>query len=129
MTTLAAPLARGLLSWLRRLGRWVIEHLIAHGVANARGYLIGKAADFERRRMALLPQIVAAKKGRRATLRKLVFQHQTLQLRRRLYRGCARWLERNGWQLTDTAVREYCIESAHVLERIPLYSKVERACA
>ncbi len=123
-TALAPRVARGLLAWARRFGKWILENLLALGADDAVGYFRGKARDMERKRVALLP-IIAQTPVKSKHRRRLVRQHQWLQLRRRMWTAFARFLERNRDAITQDAVSGWCRASAKVLERIPLYGKGE----
>jgi hypothetical protein len=105
------PLITGLLKLARALGKWIIEHLVSHGITNLIGYVNGKIGDFLRRK-------------------------KKTELGRRLLRGrIRRWSLVLGWlkeyrnELEAFAVDGFCAASKKALDKIPMVSKAEKAAA
>lgn len=105
-----ARLLRALLGVAVSLGRWWVEWLAEHGMVKLEGYMIGKIADFKRRR--------ALRSG--GALRRL---------NRRIdrWQRALRWLRRKRAELFMWLDRAYCRGWAE-LQRVPIVSAAEARC-
>lgn len=89
---------KGLLNLLKRIGRWIAEHIAEHGVLMLIGYMNGKVGDF-RRRISRIEKFT--KKLGKAAKRRIAW----LQFRIKNWTSAIAWLKANAKSLTQTAIK------------------------
>jgi len=94
----------GLLNLARKIGRWIIDHLAAHGIDMLVGYMNGKIGDFRRR-------LAKAKTDRRKAW---------LTGRIARWARAMNWLKSKREQLIGTAYSEYKALADHAEKKLGL---------
>lgn len=105
-----STIAKRLLDFARRIGRWLLERLARRGAVKVIGYLLGKVDDFERRKAG------AAKRG---NLRRVSW----LTGRISRWKAAAAWLAKHEASV-GTVIDEAC--KAATAANIPVCSANER---
>lgn len=88
---MSTAIRMGLIAWAKKIGRWLLQHLAAHGLDLLRGYMNGKIGDFKRR-------LARAKTDRRKAW---------LRGRIRRWTAALRWLTEKRMDILGIATHEY----------------------
>lgn len=109
---MSTALAKGLLEWARKIGKWIITRLAKHLADRVAAYMLLKVEDFERR-------LAKARTPRR---------RRWLSGRIERWTAAARWLIRNSRDLATCAGSEFtALAQKH--PKLPMVAAVERCAA
>lgn len=114
MNTLATELREAIIKFAKKIGRWIVEHLVKRGAEMLRGYMLGKIEDFRRRR---------AKTTRPRRKR-------WLDGRIRRWSAVAKWLGEKAGALAQCTGQQFDeLTAAAELQRVPTVARCERLVA